>query len=329
MNTPQKIAIFKTGRHTDMGGTSLDFREGDLQASAAAYDPNLHEAPLVIGHPRHDAPAHGWVAQLETDGDLLSAITRQVDPGFARTVADGRFKKVSASFYTPTSPNNPRPGVYYLRHVGFLGAQPPSVKGLPEASFKENEEGVVVLDIPETAFSEPTTHTENDMAQDHDNLTARIAELKQREEKLVAWEAAFAEREKELQEAEAEAQADKINAFVTQLVDEGLILPRQMEGLVAFLISLDESGDLMFSEEGEEVRTNPLEYIQSFLKNLPAQVDFSERAAEGSTDLTHTPFRVPEGYSVDPAGLKTHMKAMAYAREKNIDYATAVTELSR
>ncbi len=31
----------------------------------------------------------------------------------------------------------------YLRHVGFLGAQPPSVKGLKQVSFSEQEEGVV------------------------------------------------------------------------------------------------------------------------------------------------------------------------------------------
>ncbi|MDL6388248.1 peptidase, partial [Escherichia coli] len=66
-----------------------------------------------------------------------------LDPQFAEMVTDGRFKKVSASFYLPDSPSNPKPGVLYLRHVGFLGAQPPSVKGLKQVSFSEQEEGVV------------------------------------------------------------------------------------------------------------------------------------------------------------------------------------------
>ncbi|WP_256665122.1 hypothetical protein [Pseudomonas sp. SLFW] len=35
------------------------------------------------------------------------------------------------------------PGVYYLRHVGFLGAMPPSVKGLRPVELAEQEEGVV------------------------------------------------------------------------------------------------------------------------------------------------------------------------------------------
>ncbi len=50
-------------------------------------------------------------------------------------VKAGRFKSRSASFYHPDNPNNPKPGVYYLRHVGFLGAQPPAVKGLKAVEF--------------------------------------------------------------------------------------------------------------------------------------------------------------------------------------------------
>lgn len=67
----------------------------------------------------------------------------QVDPAFAEMVDKGSFKKISASFYHPDSPNNPVPGVYYLRHVGFLGAQPPAVKGLRPVEFADGEKGIV------------------------------------------------------------------------------------------------------------------------------------------------------------------------------------------
>ena len=70
---------------------------------------------------------------------VLTADFAQVDEGFADLVKAGRYKKVSASFYPPTSPNNPKPGVWTLRHVGFLGAQPPAVKGLSAISFAEGE----------------------------------------------------------------------------------------------------------------------------------------------------------------------------------------------
>ena len=148
------IHIFRPGRHTSMQGATIDFGESDLIATANAYDPARHEAPLVIGHPRADAPAWGWVGGLTADEGGLFATPRQLDPAFAEMVRAGRFKKVSASFYTPDSPHNPVPGVYYLRHVGFLGAQPPAVKGLAPVpvNFAEGdtEEGCVSFDFAES-----------------------------------------------------------------------------------------------------------------------------------------------------------------------------------
>lgn len=145
MNTPntKPIQIFRSGRHVAMSGVALDFSEAALQASASAYDPALHEAPIVVGHPKADAPAYGWVKGLTFAEGGLEADPHQVNPDFAELVVSGAFKKVSASFYSPDSPQNPVPGVYYLRHVGFLGAQPPAVKGLRSPEFADAEEGVV------------------------------------------------------------------------------------------------------------------------------------------------------------------------------------------
>lgn len=142
------LHIFKAGRHTAMSGARLAFSESDLAASAAAYDPALHEAPLVIGHPKHDMPAYGWVQSVEfSEGDDkhdagMYALPAQVNADFADMVAAGAFKKISASFYPPNAPSNPVPGVYYLRHVGFLGAQPPAIKGLAQVEFADNDEYV-------------------------------------------------------------------------------------------------------------------------------------------------------------------------------------------
>lgn len=137
--------IFRRGTHVSSAGERLTFTEAQLRASAAAYDPSVHEAPIVVGHPRDNAPAYGWVGTLSYDegAGALEAEERQIDPAFAELREAGRFKKRSASFYHPDSPSNPVPGVFYLRHVGYLGAQPPAVKGLRDAPFSEAEEGVV------------------------------------------------------------------------------------------------------------------------------------------------------------------------------------------
>lgn len=131
--------IFRAGTRTDANGNTVTITEADLAAAAQAYDPKVHEAPIVVGHPKADAPAYGWVKSLGVQNGVLTADFAQVDEGFADLVKAGRYKKVSASFYPPTSPNNPKPGIWTLRHVGFLGAQPPAVKGLSAISFAEGE----------------------------------------------------------------------------------------------------------------------------------------------------------------------------------------------
>jgi hypothetical protein len=105
----------------------------------------VHEAPIVVGHPKDNGPAYGWVKALTYSDGMITAEPIQVDAEFSEMVQAGRFKKRSASFYTPDAPNNPKPGTYYLRHVGFLGAQPPAVKGLKDVSFSDAEEGVIEL----------------------------------------------------------------------------------------------------------------------------------------------------------------------------------------
>lgn len=138
------IKIFKVGTHTSMQGVAKDYTRDMLATCVAAYNPQTHEAPLVVGHPKTDDPAMGWVDHLElSDDGYLLAYPKQVPAEFAESVNAGKHNKVSASFYLPDSPANPTPGKLYLRHVGFLGAQPPAVKGLGTVQFAENEDGVV------------------------------------------------------------------------------------------------------------------------------------------------------------------------------------------
>ncbi|EGZ8565123.1 TPA: peptidase, partial [Escherichia coli] len=80
------IHIFKAGTHTDMHGKKLPFTPDDLAACVKAYDPSVHEAPLVIGHPRTEDPAWGWVKALSLSGVDLMAEPAQLDPQFAEMV---------------------------------------------------------------------------------------------------------------------------------------------------------------------------------------------------------------------------------------------------
>lgn len=63
----KRIPIMKVGKHTDNKGDVVKFSAADLKDIATFYNLKDHEAPLVIGHPKTDAPAYGWTYKLEFD----------------------------------------------------------------------------------------------------------------------------------------------------------------------------------------------------------------------------------------------------------------------
>ena len=126
------LHIFKAGCHTAAAGQNICFSGADISATAAAYSPDLSRAPLVLGHPESDDPAHGWAFALEARGNDLLAYVEHVSPQLKADVKAKRYRNISASFYPPRHPRNPKPGVFYLRHIGFLGANLPAVRHLQE-----------------------------------------------------------------------------------------------------------------------------------------------------------------------------------------------------
>lgn len=146
----KKIPAFRAGTHTDMNGKTITFNREHLIATANAYNKAVHEAPIVIGHPETDDPAYGWIDRFEVIDDELIAIPAQVEPVFGEMVDNGRFKKVSMSFYEPNNPNNPKRGVWYPKHLGFLGATPPAIKGLKPIQFSETDGSTFTVNFAET-----------------------------------------------------------------------------------------------------------------------------------------------------------------------------------
>jgi len=137
------IEIFKGGKQVDSTGRTHD---GDaiIDKAVSTFNAAEHEPPMVVGHPKDNAPAYGWVDGLKTevkDGvKVLLMKGKQVVPEFEDLVQKGLYKKRSASFYPDGR----------LRHVGFLGAAPPAVKGLADLSFSDDDEAIT-FDFEETS----------------------------------------------------------------------------------------------------------------------------------------------------------------------------------
>ena len=305
---PPRLQIFKPGRHTAMSGAEIQFSEADLQKTVAAYDPKRHEAPLVIGHPAHDLPAYGWVQSLQFNEGGIDATPAQVNTDFADMVAAGAFKKISASFYAPNAPSNPVPDVYYLRHVGFLGAQPPAVKGLRAPQFADTEDGVLTFEFsdptPVNPPQEPTVTPEEKAALEAENtrLTRELAAVK-----AAAVHAAHT--------AFCESCTGVLPAHRATAVE----IANQLAALPAPL------------EFGEGDQKAPLlDHYKAFLKALPSPVQTGESATTGRAAAAAAPApdaQFSEG--ADPSRLAQHQQVLDHMAAHKCDYAAAARAVIR
>jgi len=270
---PGKIEIFRAGQHTDDAGNVHNFTEADVADIATGYDPKLREAALCIGHPAHNLPAYGWVNSLGiNDAGRVVMDTHQVQPQFAEMVDRKLFKKRSASFYTPDHPNNPTPGKWYLRHVAFLGAQPPAIAGL--ADFSEGGDPANTV-----CFSEPLTTNQQEQDPMDKELQAQLDAANAARE--AAEEAAKEANDRLAQFAEA-AKRDRLagfSNFCEAQIKAGTLLPKEKDAAVAVLETLADSKEVSFAEGGATKAVPAVDFLKDLIARAKPVVNFGEHAA--------------------------------------------------
>jgi hypothetical protein len=321
------LEIFKPGTFVSVEGAKLTFSASDVAATVAAYDVAKHKAPLVIGHPRIDDPAYGHAVSLSlSSNNVVLAEPANVEPAFADAVNNERYDSISASFWSPTNPRNPVPGVFYLRHIGFLGAVPPAVPGLKQPSFADADDADLITinfaDSQEPIMGTPTQaeldKQKQQLEQDQASFADQQAEAKKREDELSA-------REKSLAAKETKAREDEINSFAESLIKSGKLLPVEKTGMVALLSALPVEQEVSFADgDGKTVSQPSADVLRNFLTNLPPRVDFAEHSArEGEDAEGTTSFASPNGFAVDSNRMELHNKINAHAAKHNISYEQA------
>ncbi len=335
---PQGIEIFRAGTHRDDAGNTHHFTRAQLAEMAASYNAELREAPLTVGHPKDNLPAYGWVAKVYVnEAGNLAIDPHQVDPQFAQMVKDGRFKKRSASFYPPTAPHNPTPGKWYLRHVAFLGAQPPAVAGLKDIGFADAGEAVSFSETAapspapadptqpqEHAMSDPTKDAEVQKLRDElkaaNDATAKAqAEAKDAADKVAA-------AQKEVQSFSEKAAADRragFASFAESQVKAGRLLPKDKAVAIAALEAVSAAQPVSFSEGGTTTTVTALElgsWLQGQISSRNPVVSFGEQAG-GGADVSQFDAR-------GKTDAEVHRAALAYqAQHPEVNYAEALSQV--
>ncbi|MBU2548344.1 MAG: hypothetical protein KKB20_08050 [Proteobacteria bacterium] len=303
------IEIFQGGRQIDSQGRAWDGNRL-IDRAVSNFDPARHEPPLVVGHPENNAPAFGWVRevrQVDKAGvPILEARFGQVAPEFEAAVREGRYKKRSASFYPDGR----------LRHVGFLGAAPPAVKGLADVAFDECDSAVVFKfgeDVTGPAGSDNTTGDQNkrggflvEIREFFDGFKSFMGLAKEMqaapapaspetgksftEADVEAAKAAAADEARRKAETEFAEKAAKtargveLRGQVDQLVKDGKLPPSIADmGLREFVCAIDDEAQIGFGEGEKKTQASPAEFVFQLLDRMNGLGLFKEIATRDAS----------------------------------------------
>lgn len=270
--------IFKAGKHTASNGITREYTVDDCKKIVDNYNTNIanHEAPIVIGHPKDNDPAYGWIEKLKLVGDTILAFPKQVVKEFEEAVQQGLYKKRSISLYPDLT----------LRHVGFLGAVPPAVKGLADLKFNDSAE-------PQSFEFNEDNDTEK---QKLINQICDLSEVVVSKEKEITSLKSYSEDNAKLKndlefaqksKADAEADLQKANLkmrkmefenYLNEKLAYGSLTPAQGEKVTLLLEALDsvqlkedENKKLVF-EFSDGKKANPIGLMKEFVDLLPKQI---------------------------------------------------------
>lgn len=134
------VEVFRSGRHTDSAGNQQEWTDAHLDQIVANFDAK-DSAPVVIGHPKNDSPAWGWVESIKRDGTSLFAKFHQLAPKFIEWAKAGHVRNRSVKILSTAKG-------FKLGHVGFLGAAPPAVEGMTPMQFSAEPGQVFEFSMP-------------------------------------------------------------------------------------------------------------------------------------------------------------------------------------
>ncbi len=169
------VDVMRTGTFVPQDGRTYTVTTELLDNCIKLFADGERRIPLVFGHPKTNAPAYGWVADMRRIGEVLQAQFSQVHDDAKTLVENAYFKNVSVSL-------QPSGGI---AHIGLLGAVQPAIPGLREVQFAEGEEAIVLEFAARSSQDSELTfalgklahYEEKERTRAREDLEQRVAEL--------------------------------------------------------------------------------------------------------------------------------------------------------
>lgn len=335
--------IFSTGTHTASNGVTKTYTEDDLDHIVEKYNTSDHTAPIVIGHPKSNAPAWGWIDKVYRKGKTIFAKPKDLVKDFVDAVKEKKFLKRSISL-TPDG---------LLNHVGFLGAAVPAVKGLADVEFNA-EDDLLDFEIDSETLQEEIEQDEeaaeqNDKAENSDslppenkngaddqknfldNLTNSLSDaISELQEYLSLaknnseFQSDTDEELKQLQDrmSDLRTKIDIANfeLLLNEKVSYGYLTPAMKAKVLDILKYFS---NLNYSETDSSSLTSDIQNMfLDFLESTPKYLEFEEVATKEEVE-TKPDDPSFDDFDLDPESSALHSDILALSNKENISYEEA------
>lgn len=179
MKEGEWIELFRAGDYGPKG----QYTEEDIGKMAENFNEN-DKVPIVIGHPKDNDPAWGWLSKMAAAGDILLAKIGELHADMYEAINySGLFKNRSVRI--ADTGNGPK-----IMHLGMLGGTLPEVSGLASLTFssdaecKDFSEEIPLVAHVNTEVPTPpeTTPSDKPAAQDEPQAEEQNAEDKPTEQ---------------------------------------------------------------------------------------------------------------------------------------------------
>lgn len=330
------VEIFRTGDYGQKG----TWTEADIDKVVSNFASGIWKPPAVIGHPETNSPAMGWVKELQRQGKTLLAKFNQVQPELEALVSNGRYPNRSAAFYTDPQGKGP-----VLRHVGFVGATPPEVKGLAPVRFAsdqfteveftednmmEDKKGIkeAVQEFFSELFGKKPEHVgfseaqvQNIVAQAVTAATAPLIEQNK------AFATQFTEMNNRLAASNNGAIKARVLADITRLKAANKWVPAyDANGMAAFMETTALANtEVSFGEPGKETKIGSYDALVKFLEAQKEIVPTGNIAGRVKTPGGKVvKFNEAKGVDLDMESVALNERAEKIAAERKIDFGEAL-----
>ncbi len=310
-----EFEIFRTGSHTSNNGITKSYSLSDLNSIAESYNPQILEAPIVLGHPKSNSPAFGWIESLKVVGDRLIANAKDIVPEFMEAVKKGLFKKRSVSLDKDGK----------LRHVGFLGAAIPAVQGLADIQFSED-------DINESFEFNNEDNTQSDPNKNllNDQIVSELNTLSKQINNLTAFFEKFSDadfnskQQAPVNNFSVSLNHDLFQKKLDEKLSNGSLTPPMKEKLLNMIDFFNTSN---YSEFDSQNFSDSLsKFLTEFINSIPNIISFEDFAQKpDAIDIKDHSF---DGFLLDPNSYTLHKKALSLSSQENISYIQSIKELT-